>query len=52
MKGIPSNLQAVTSEYLRSRRMFTVFLMKRTGLRPGELIDVEPEQEGIGIKIA
>ncbi|EGR1221276.1 hypothetical protein EBM76_22610 [Vibrio parahaemolyticus] len=50
LKGIPSNLQAVTSEYLRSRRMFTVFLMKRTGLRPGELIDIEPEQEVLASK--
>ncbi|OOZ42706.1 tyrosine-type recombinase/integrase [Solemya elarraichensis gill symbiont] len=44
MGGIPSPLLSATREYLRARRMFTVFLMKRTGLRPGELLGISADQ--------
>ena len=43
--GMSDALHEVTREYLRARRMLTVFLMKRTGLRPQELINIKLDQD-------
>lgn len=52
VSGQPKNsttfkLVAAKAEYMRARRMFTVWLMKRTGLRPKELLGTPLDQDVI-----